>query len=107
MLQYYGRLPINNDLHLLLSTSTYATAAPTLGSQWASHMLKNANAVTEAWFLAGLRAHGAETNHITINFRVAGWPNAFSEHLTDVANSPGTGNVLDIDKQDEQVFSNP
>jgi hypothetical protein len=108
---YYGCLPINNDLHLLLSASTVETAAPTLGTLWAQKMLgvgTNApETVEQAWFDAGSQAYIPETNHITITFRVAGWPDAFTDHLSDTASSPGTGNSLDITKQDHTVFSNP
>jgi Bacterial Ig domain/FlgD Ig-like domain len=106
-----GRLPINEDLHLLLTTSTVATAAPTIGSLWANNMLGDGTTnvppetVEQSWFDAGTVGYVPETNHITIVFRVAGWPDAFSEHLSDVAASPGTGNVLDITKQDQQVYT--
>jgi hypothetical protein len=90
---------------------------PTIGTHWANYMLgdgtnKPPETVEQSWFDAGSAAydnsqgHG-ETNHITIVFRVAGWPDAFGEHLSDKNNSPGTGNVLDIGKADATVFSLP
>jgi hypothetical protein len=117
-LHLYGKLPISEDLHLLLSTSTVATAAPTIGSRWANFMLGDGTTnvppetVEQSWFDAGQAAydnsHGTgETNHITITFRVAGWPGAFSDHLSDANSYAGTGNVLDITKADSTVFSNP
>ena len=108
----FGRLPISNDLHLLLSASTVVTAAPTLGSEWAKNMLglastNGAETVAQSWFDAGSRAYIPETNHITITFRVAYWPDALGDYVSDVGGSPGTGNPLDIQKEDETVFSNP
>jgi hypothetical protein len=47
------------------------------------------------------------SNHITITFRVAYWPDALDDYVSDVGGSPGTGNPLDIQKEDETVFSNP
>jgi hypothetical protein len=104
----YGRLPISNDLHLLLGASTVATAAPLLGTLWAEKMLgSGSNAVEtvrQAWFDAGREAYQTETNHITIVFRVAGWPDASNDHLSDTGTSPGTGNTDDITHSDQQVF---
>ncbi len=105
-------LPINNDLHLLLGTSTLATAAPDLGKFWAFDMLgaeAAALTVEQAWYQAGRDAYKAETDYpnLIINFRVAGWPDAFSEKLTDVNNTPGTGNPADITKTDEKVHPLP
>lgn len=104
-------LSINNDLHLLLSESTVATAAPDIGDFWARFMTAGTNGnpltVEVAWYTAGERAYIPETNQITINFRVAGWPDAFPEHITDVANTPGTGNPADITFTDRKVFPLP
>ncbi len=47
------------------------------------------------------------TDTCSITFRVAGWPGAFSDHLSDANSYAGTGNVLDITKADSTVFSNP
>ncbi|MGA9450975.1 MAG: DUF6345 domain-containing protein, partial [Verrucomicrobiia bacterium] len=105
----YGRLPINNDLHLLLAASTAATAAPTLGTLWAGYMLgthgtNGVQTVEQAWFEAGHEAYKTETNQIVITFRVAGWPDAFNDYVTDTDTSPGTGDSLDITHSDQQVF---
>lgn len=112
-LHEYGRLPINNDLHLLLSTASIATAAPTLGSLWAGNMLGDGTTnhppetVEQSWFDAGSKAYQAETNHpLVIVFRVAGWPDALGDYLSDTGTSPGTGDPLDITKQDATVYSN-
>ncbi len=107
-----GRLPINSDLHLLLSTSTLATAAPNIGELWAQKMLgagtNTVETVKQAWFDTGSQAYLAETNHpLTIVFRVAGWPDAFNDHLSDAGTSPGTGDPLDIVKLDATVYSQP
>ncbi len=108
-----GKLPINNDLHLLLSTSTFATAAPNIGRFWAGYMLgtrgpNGVQTVEQSWYKSGQDAYAqGETAHLVIKFRVAGWPSAFSENITDKDSSPGTGNVLDIVKTDFTVYSNP
>ena len=111
-LHLFGRLPISEDLHLLLTTSTVASSAPTLGSLWAGNMLgthgtNGVQTVKNSWFLAGHEAYLTETNHITITFRVAYWPDAINDYITDTDTSPSTGNPLDIQKVDETVFSNP
>jgi len=114
----YGRLPINGDLHLLLGCSTVASAAPSLGGIFALRLIGDGTTnntremVWQAFFDAGQYAYNlpypnAETNHIVISFRASGWPDAFSEYVTDVANSPGTSNPLDITKIDRVVFANP
>lgn len=114
----FGRLPISTDLHLLLSTASVATASPSLGARWALKLIGDGTSnnvpelVAQSWFDAGQITYNlpypyGETNHISIIFRVSGWPDAFSEHVTDVGNSPSTGNVLDITKQDVTVFYNP
>lgn len=105
------KLPINNDLHLLCSASTIETVAPNLGQLWAQKMLgvgtNTVETVKQAWFDAGSQAYIPETNHIVITFRVAGWPDAFGEHLSDINSTPGTGDPSDIIKNDTTVFSNP
>jgi hypothetical protein len=106
-LYIYGRLPINDDLHLLLSASTVATFAPKIGAMWATNMLGGAT-VAQSWFNAGSTAYLEETNHpLTMVFRVAYWPDAINDHITDTDTSPGTGNPLDIEKQDSTVYSKP
>ena len=70
-MQMYSRLPINNNLHLLVGAKTFMTAAPNLTSLWASNMVHGVT-VKEAWFNAGSQAYLAETNHILITFSVAG-----------------------------------
>lgn len=111
----YGRLPINNDLHILLATESVATMVPRLGTLWPQKMLgvgTNAQAVEPAWFAAGQQAYNnsdgqGETNHITITFRAAYWPDALSDTITNINASYGTGNTFDIAHDDRVVFSNP
>jgi hypothetical protein len=115
-LYQYGRLPINNDLHMLLSTASVETAAPRIGTLWAQQMLGHGTnamqTVSDSWFNAGNMAYDnssgqGETNHIIIQYRVAYWPDAINDHISDVNGSPGTGNSRDIQKKDQIVFSNP
>jgi len=63
--------------------------------------------VKQAWFDAGREAYIPETNHITITFRVAYWPDAINDYITDIASNPGTGNTYDILKQDATIYSKP
>ena len=108
----YGRLPINNDLHLLCSAKTVVTFAPKIGEFWAEKMLgigstNGPEHVAQSWFDAGSTAYLDETNHpLTMVFRVAYWPDAINDYITDIASSPGTGNTYDIQKQDATVYSN-
>jgi hypothetical protein len=101
------KLPISNDLHLLLTASSVVTAAPNLGTYWGSLLFSTGETVATAWFDAGATAYTEETNNITITFRVAGWPDAFTETVHEINNSPGTGNPLDIQYLDNQVYSMP
>lgn len=107
-----GDPPIGNDLHLLLGTSTLSTAAPDVGKLWAFNMLgpeQPAMTVEQAWYQAGKDAYKAETDYpnLLINFRVAGWPDAFTDKLADVGNTPGTGNPYDITQTTEKVHPLP
>ena len=64
--------------------------------------------VAQAWFDAGSQAYLGETNTpLTIKFRVAYWPDAINEHVTDINATPGTGDPSDILKQDATVYSKP
>jgi len=93
-----SKLPVNNDLHLLLGASTFVTAAPNIGSLWAANMIGNGTntppmTVEQAWFQSGKTAYVAETDYpnLLINFRVCGWPGAFTNKITDVGTNPGAG----------------
>jgi Big-like domain-containing protein/uncharacterized protein DUF6345/flagellar hook capping protein FlgD len=101
----FQKLPINNDLHLMLGASTVMTAAPNLGKLWASNMLAGVS-VEESWYSAGQGSYrnGQETNNIVINFDVAGWPNCFNDGIGDTAKIPASGDQNDIDKHSRNVF---
>jgi hypothetical protein len=108
-------LPITEDLHLLLGAASLMTAAPDLGELWARNMLgtyaTNGSPMTveEAWYAAGKNAYTRETDYpnLLMNFRVAGWPDAFSDHLSDRDTSPGTSNPADIIYHQEKVHPLP
>jgi hypothetical protein len=100
-----GVLPINQNLHLLCSTSTYASAAPDVGKYFARRMIFGTfglgpQTVKRSWFLGGSEGYKYTfgiTN--TTVFRVAGWEDCFDDKLAEYS-SPG-GSII---YQDQQVW---
>lgn len=103
-------LPINDDLHLLLSARTSVFMYPTFGRKWAQAMLgKERNGiqtVKEAWFFAGEETQGLANPTTTVIFRVAGWPACFSDKLLNYS-TPDSGNPAEITFEDRQVYPKP
>jgi hypothetical protein len=106
------KLPINNNLHLLLGCSTFAGATPDIGKLWAKKMTRNAllggpQTIENAWYEAGRDAYDGATNIVgTWSFRVAGWPNCFGDTLKEYS-EPDSGNPANITYHDGQVFPRP
>jgi hypothetical protein len=100
-----GVLPINQNLHLLCSTKTYAPSAPDIGRYWARRMTFGTyslgpQTVRRSWFLGGSEGYKNTvgiTN--TVHFRVAGWEECLEDKLLDYS-SPG-GDLL---VRDQQVY---
>ena len=60
--------------------------------------------IKEAWFFAGRRTQGVQPGggDRTVIFRVAGWPNNFTDDLATYQD-PNSGNPADITFEDRQV----
>jgi hypothetical protein len=105
-----GVLPINDDLHLLCSATTYSYAADDLGAIWAKQMTSGGafappQTVKRAWFLGGSLGYKGETGITnTVIFRVAGWPNCFSDKLLNYAASTDSPDPSHITFEDQQVW---
>ena len=102
-------LPIGDNLHLLLGASSTVYLVSNFGREYAS-ALTGANGVQrqsiqEAWFYAGTKSQGFQTKSPkqTVTFRVAGWPNCFSDDLLSYQ-SPDSGNPGDIASVEREVF---
>jgi hypothetical protein len=95
-----GKLPVNEDLHLLLGPSTTAYACNQFGVQFANNLTVNNKSIMEAFNLAGGYAHTLDHSGVTntVKFAVCGWPACFSDKLS-VYNDPDPDNGLTYDEQ--------
>lgn len=111
------KLPINNNLHLLLGASTYAGATADIGELWAKKMTKGGfftgpEPVWDAWYHAGQDAYHYATNIDNSlypgpwYFRAAGWPNCFGDKLKEYSD-PNSGNPANITHLDSIVYPYP
>ncbi len=102
-------LPIGNNLHLLLGSSSVIFVASNFGDEYALALTGLAGvqrlSVADAWFYAGTRSQGFQTNAVkkTVTFRVAGWLNCLSDDLENYS-VPNSGNPADITSINLQVF---
>jgi hypothetical protein len=104
----WGERPASRDVIEIYDL----TAAPKLGAVWATNMISGTNnspmTVENSWYIAGSTAYVEETNHITIIYRVAGWPDAFNEHITDINQDPGAGRVqAELIERHQTVYNLP
>lgn len=102
-------LPIGDDLHLLLGSSSVIFVASNFGRQYASALTGlhgiTRRTVAESWFYTGTVSQGFQTNSVkkTVSFRVAGWPACFSDDLVNYS-APDSGNPADITSDNRQVY---
>jgi len=96
-----GRLPINNNLHILLGISSTAYATADYGQIWARKM--KTMPIGAAWIDAAKDAYKAAGTNITgvITFRYAGWGNCFFDTLKNNQAPDTSGGISYVD---EQVF---
>ena len=61
--------------------------------------------VKESWFYAGTKTQGFQPGgpHVTVQFRVTGWPACFSDDLVTYSD-PDSGNPANITFEDSTVF---
>ena len=102
-------LPIGNNLHLLLGSSSVIFVASNFGEEYGQALTGLGGtqrlSVKDAWFFAGTKSQGFQTNEVkkTVIFRVAGWPACLSDDLENYS-APDSGNPANITFIDEQVF---
>jgi len=103
-------LPIGDDLHLLLGSSSVIFVVSNFGRQYASALTGlhgiTRRSVADAWFYAGTVSQGFQTNLLakkTVTFRVAGWPACVNDDLINYS-APDSGNPADIFNINQQVF---
>src|SRR5882724_455252 len=100
-------LPIDDNLHLLLSARTSVYMYPTFGGVWARDMLGKERGtprtLIDAWVYAGQKTQGAAHPSGPVIFRVAGWPGCFSDKLLDYS-TPDSGDPANITFVDQQVY---
>ena len=100
-----SKLPIGDNLHLLLGVATTGWAVPALGLDYSSNLVANVT-VPQSWYNGAISAFAA--NHIgvtnTVTFRVMGQQNCFSDTIT--ANNPPDDNTA-FTIQDQNVYTLP
>jgi hypothetical protein len=89
-----GRIPVNENLHLLLGASTTFWADPDIGKTYAQMLLLN-NKIISSWTYAGSAAYNFNHRGITnqVKYAVIGWPACYDDSLATY-NDPDTGNGL-------------
>jgi hypothetical protein len=80
-----SKLPVNDNLHLLMGCSTVAYASPKLGNLYGKYLAGSfftpAQTVPNAWIDSGTNAYLNMSVTNAVNFRVVGWPDCFSDTL--------------------------
>jgi hypothetical protein len=103
-------LPINDDLHLLLSARTSVYMWPNVAELWARDMLGKERgtprSLVDAWEYAGKKTQPVASPSGPVVFRIAGWPACLGDKLLDYS-TPDSGNPADITFIDRQVFPLP
>jgi hypothetical protein len=103
-------LPVNDDLHLLCGAKSAVFIVSNFGLKYSAALTGRGGVtrktVAESWFYAGAQSQGIQPGgpHLTVHFRVIGWPNCFNDDLIDFQ-SPNSGNPADITYQDSEVFT--
>jgi Family of unknown function (DUF6345) len=101
-------LPINDDLHLLLSARTAVYMWPNFGEFWANDMLGKERGggpqtLIDAWEYAGKKTQPAAHPSGPVIFRVAGWHACLGDKLLNYS-TPDSGDPTAIEKEDRQVY---
>jgi hypothetical protein len=99
-----GKIPVNEDLHLLLGGSTLVWSCEELGTQYANNLTRNDKTIIDAFNSAGTYAHALDHGGITnvVKFATAGWPACFNDKLSGY-NDPDTINGLTY--QEYQIYT--
>ena len=95
------RMPINDNLHILLGCTTVAYDDSRIGYQYGRRLtggVFGVEAVKDAWFLSGEWAYALDSLSHSVTFGAIGWPNCMSENVYS-PNSPDTGGgTVEIDQ---------
>lgn len=95
------RMPINDNLHILLGCTTVAYGDPKFGYQYGSRLtggVFGVDSVRDAWFLAGEWTYAFYSLNQTVTFGAIGWPACLGENVY-APNSPDPGSgLLEIDQ---------
>lgn len=103
-------MPVNDDLHLLCGAKTSVFIVSNFGLKYSAALTGSGGVtrktIVESWFYAGAQSQGVQPGgpHVTVEFRVVGWPNCFSDDLVNYQ-APNSGNPADITFQDSTVFT--
>ena len=91
------KLPVNDNLHLLMGCSTMAYTSTKMGKLYGKYLAGSyftpAQSVPNAWIDAGTNAFKNFSVTNAINFRVVGWPACFNDTLAS-PNAPDTGDGI-------------
>jgi hypothetical protein len=100
-------LPIDDNLHLLLSARTSVFMYPEVGRKWAQAMLGKEpggiRSVRDAWYLAGDATQKLSEPTGPVVLRVAGWPACLSDQLLNYS-TPDSGDPANITVDDHQAY---
>ena len=100
-------LPIDDNLHLLLSARTSVFMYPEVGRKWAQAMLGKEpggiRSVKDAWYYAGDTTQKLSSPTGPVILRVAGWPACFSDQLLNYS-TPDSGDPANITTDDHQAY---
>lgn len=81
-----SKLPVNDNLHLLMGCSTVAYTSPKLGKLYGKYLAGSfftpQQTVPNAWIDSGTNAYKNFNVTNAINFRIVGWPDCFNDTLT-------------------------
>lgn len=100
----HSKLPINDNLHLLMGCETTAYAGARIGQYYSSNLVADVT-IPNAWYAAASKSyqenHGGITN--TVTFRTLGWQPCFSDKLS-LYNDPDTSQGIFSQSQNVYVL---
>jgi hypothetical protein len=91
----YSKIPVNDNLHILLSGSSVIWLAPDIGNNYANNLTFNNETIVNSWFDAGTQTYLYQHKGITnnVSFAYTGWPACVSDTLKSYS-SPDSGDGL-------------
>lgn len=87
-----GKIPVNENLHLLLGPSTYARAWPEFGQTYAHTLNEGNNTIYQAFNIAGSSLAHTYGDTNVVKFAISYWPNCFDDRFVNYHDpDPGDG----------------